>query len=118
MARPNSFLETIIAFLLPYFSAASKDKHEARSEIIDTLACYETRTRAEMLQAAHHRLRHDHPRRSRRSQNRRDVTIHAPPTGAAPTASIAPPCRPKKRSTSVSATKFQPPPPKCRSPST
>src|SRR5271154_1591442 len=29
------------------------DKHEARSEIIDTLACYGTRTRAEMLQAAH-----------------------------------------------------------------
>ena len=53
LSRPNSFLETIIAFLLPYFSAASKDKHEARSEIIDTLASYETRTRAEMLQAAH-----------------------------------------------------------------
>jgi hypothetical protein len=50
---PNSFLETIIASLLPYFSAASMDKHEARSEIIDTLAAYETRTRAEMLQAAH-----------------------------------------------------------------
>ena len=53
MARPNSFLETIIAFLMPYFSAASMDKHEARSEIIDTLASYDTRTRAEMLQAAH-----------------------------------------------------------------
>ena len=51
--QPNSFLETIIAFLLPYFSAASRDKHEARSEILDTLASYETRTRAEMLQAAH-----------------------------------------------------------------
>ena len=51
--RPNSFLETIIAFLLPYFSAAARDKHEARSEIVDTLASYETRTRAEMLQAAH-----------------------------------------------------------------
>ncbi len=50
---PNSFLETIIAFLLPYFSAASRDKHEARSEILDTLAAYETRTRAEMLMAAH-----------------------------------------------------------------
>jgi hypothetical protein len=50
---PNSFLETIIAFLLPYFSVASRDKHEARSEILDTLASYETRTRAEMLQAAH-----------------------------------------------------------------
>src|ERR1700684_570087 len=54
MARPpNSFLETIIAFLLPYFIAASRDKQEARSEILDTLAAYETRTRAEMLQAAH-----------------------------------------------------------------
>ncbi len=54
MARPpNSFLETIIAFLLPYFSAASRDKNEARSEILDTLAGYETRTRAEMLMAAH-----------------------------------------------------------------
>ena len=53
LSRPNSFLETIIAFLLPYFSAASMDKHEARSEIIDTLTSYDTRTRAEMLQAAH-----------------------------------------------------------------
>jgi hypothetical protein len=51
--RPNSFLETIIAFLMPYFIHASRDKQEARSEIIDTLAAYETRTRAEMLQAAH-----------------------------------------------------------------
>src|ERR1700686_3646199 len=54
MARPhNSFLETIIAFLMPYFTGAARDKHEARSEIVDTLAAYETRTRAEMLQAAH-----------------------------------------------------------------
>src|SRR6202795_3005246 len=51
--RSGSFLETIIAFLMPYFSAASRDKHEARAEILDTLACYETRTRAEMLMAAH-----------------------------------------------------------------
>jgi hypothetical protein len=43
MARPpNSFLETIIAFLLPYFIGASRDKHEARSEILDTLTSYET----------------------------------------------------------------------------
>jgi hypothetical protein len=54
MARPpNSFLETIIAFLMPYFIGASRDKQEARSEILDTLTSYETRTRAEMLQAAH-----------------------------------------------------------------
>ena len=32
---------------------AAADIHEARSEIIDTLASYATRTRAEMLQAAH-----------------------------------------------------------------
>ena len=51
--RPNAYLETIIAFLLPYFSAAATDIHEARSEILDTLASYATRTRAEMLQAAH-----------------------------------------------------------------
>src|ERR1700675_2679453 len=51
--RSGSFLETIIAFLLPYFTDAAMDKREARSEIIDTLASYETRTRAEMLQAAH-----------------------------------------------------------------
>jgi hypothetical protein len=51
--RPNAYLETIIAFLLPYFSAAAADIHQARSEIIDTLASYATRTRAEMLQAAH-----------------------------------------------------------------
>jgi hypothetical protein len=51
--RPNSFLETIIAFLMPYFTDAARDKHEARSEIVDTLVAYETRTRAEMLQAAH-----------------------------------------------------------------
>jgi hypothetical protein len=50
---PNAYLETIIAFLMPYFTAAAADIHEARSEIIDTLASYATRTRAEMLQAAH-----------------------------------------------------------------
>ena len=51
--RPGSFLETIIAFLMPYFIDASSDKREARSEILDTLAAYETRTRPEMMQAAH-----------------------------------------------------------------
>jgi hypothetical protein len=51
--RSSAYLETIIAFLLPYFSAAAADLKDARSEIIDTLASYATRTRAEMLQAAH-----------------------------------------------------------------
>jgi hypothetical protein len=50
--RPAAFLETIIAFLIPYFTEAAADMHEARTEIIDTLASYATRTRAEMLQAA------------------------------------------------------------------
>lgn len=50
--RPGAFLETIIAFLLPYFAGAAADMHEARTEILDTLASYATRTRAEMLQAA------------------------------------------------------------------
>src|ERR1700734_809633 len=110
---PNSFLETIIAFLLPYFSAASMDKHEARSEILDTLASYETRTRAEMLQAAHIIAF---------GMTTLDVLAEAKTaemynpcacgTVAAPTPSIAPPCRPKRRSTNVSATNFQPPPPR------
>ncbi len=51
--RSSAYLETIIAFLLPYFSAAAADLKDARSEIIDTLASYATRTRAEMLQAAY-----------------------------------------------------------------
>src|SRR5271165_2318877 len=51
--RPNAYLETIIAFLMPYFATAAADTYEARSEIIDTLASYATRTRAEMLLAAH-----------------------------------------------------------------
>jgi hypothetical protein len=50
--RSSSFFETIIVFLLPYFTDAAMDKREARSEIIDTLASYDTRTRPEMLQAA------------------------------------------------------------------
>ena len=48
----DSFLETIIAFLLPIHRRLPGQR-EARSEILDTLASYETRTRAEMLQAAH-----------------------------------------------------------------
>ena len=50
--KPSAFLETVIAFLLPHFSAAAADIDDARSEIIDTLASYATRTRAELLQAA------------------------------------------------------------------
>jgi hypothetical protein len=49
---PNHFLESIITFLMPYFGIHTSDIRGVRSEIIDTLASYDTRTRAEMLQAA------------------------------------------------------------------
>jgi hypothetical protein len=49
----SAFLESIIAFLLPYVITAAKDARDARTEIIETLEAYATRTRAEMLQAAH-----------------------------------------------------------------
>jgi hypothetical protein len=50
--QPSAFLESIIAFLMPYFSAFAADAEAARSEIIETLGSYATRTRAEMLHAA------------------------------------------------------------------
>jgi hypothetical protein len=50
--QPSAFLESIIAFLMPYFSAFAADADAARNEIIETLASYATRTRAEMLHAA------------------------------------------------------------------
>jgi hypothetical protein len=50
--KPSVFLETIIAFLLPYFTTGTTDPNEARTEILETLASYATHTRAEMLQAA------------------------------------------------------------------
>jgi hypothetical protein len=49
---PSAFLETLIALLLPHFTTAGTDIHDSRREIIETLASYATRTRAEMLQAA------------------------------------------------------------------
>ena len=53
MSHSSAFLESIIAFLLPYVITVAKDARDARNEIIETLASYATRTRAEMLQAAH-----------------------------------------------------------------
>jgi hypothetical protein len=50
--KSNAFLEAIIAYLLPYFALHAKDPQDARSEVIDTLASYATRTAPEMLQAA------------------------------------------------------------------
>jgi hypothetical protein len=53
VSHPSAFLESIIAFLLPYVITAAKDARDARNEIIETLDAYATRTRTEMLQAAH-----------------------------------------------------------------
>jgi hypothetical protein len=50
--QPGAFLETIIAYLLPYFLEAAKNPQEARQEILATLAAYETNNRAELLLAA------------------------------------------------------------------
>ena len=50
--KSSAFLETIVTFLLPYFTIATADSDHARIEIVETLASYAARTRAEMLQAA------------------------------------------------------------------
>jgi hypothetical protein len=50
--QPSLFLESVIAFLMPYFSIHASNVRAARSEILDTIASYDTRIRAEMLQAA------------------------------------------------------------------
>jgi hypothetical protein len=49
---PSPFLETLIRFRLPFFIGTAADMDAARTEILDTLAAYGTRTRAEMLNAA------------------------------------------------------------------
>jgi hypothetical protein len=46
------FIERIIRFLLPYFTAISPDLDLARQEIMETLTSYGARTRSEMLNAA------------------------------------------------------------------
>jgi hypothetical protein len=52
MSPPSPFLETLIRFLLPFFIGTAVDMDAARTEILETLAAYGTRTRAEMLNAA------------------------------------------------------------------
>jgi len=48
----SPFLATMIAFLEPYFVAAGVDLAAARTEIVNTLATYGTRSRAEIIQSA------------------------------------------------------------------
>jgi hypothetical protein len=49
--QATPFLEGMIRFLLPYFLALIPDPAAARAEIIETLASYGARTRAEALNA-------------------------------------------------------------------
>ena len=49
--RLSPFMERMISFLLPYFLGMTPDFSEARAEVLETIAAYGTRTRAEMLQA-------------------------------------------------------------------
>jgi hypothetical protein len=50
--QPSPFLEQLIRFLLPYFTDVCADLEAARGEILETLASYGARTRAELLNAA------------------------------------------------------------------
>jgi hypothetical protein len=49
----TAFMERIIALLMPHFMATAQNQADARSEIIETIAGYATRTRTELLHAAH-----------------------------------------------------------------
>ena len=48
----GAFLESLIRFLMPFFLGTAVDMPAARAEILDTLASYGVRTRAEWLNAA------------------------------------------------------------------
>lgn len=49
--QPSAFLDRLILFLLPHFLAVTPDVEVARAEIVQTIAAYGARTRAEMLNA-------------------------------------------------------------------
>ena len=51
LLQPSAFLDRLILFLLPYFLTVTPDVELARAEIVQTLASYGARTRAEMLSA-------------------------------------------------------------------
>jgi hypothetical protein len=50
--KPSRFLERLVNLLIPYFLQICPDFDSARDEILETLASYGPRTRAEMLCAA------------------------------------------------------------------
>jgi hypothetical protein len=51
-APVSAFLERLITLLMPYFITLASDPQTARTEIIETIASYGARTRAEMVNAA------------------------------------------------------------------
>jgi hypothetical protein len=48
----SPFLDRLVLFLMPYFIAVAPDRATARAEILETLAAYGARTRAELFTAA------------------------------------------------------------------
>jgi hypothetical protein len=49
--QASPFLERLIRFLIPFFVSVTADSEAARAEILETLASYGARTRAELLNA-------------------------------------------------------------------
>jgi hypothetical protein len=49
--QTGPFLERLIRFLIPFFTGVTPDSEAARTEILETLASYGARTRAELLNA-------------------------------------------------------------------
>jgi hypothetical protein len=52
LLRPGPFRSRLILFLLPYFLAVTSDYDIASAEVLETLASYGARTRAELINAA------------------------------------------------------------------
>jgi hypothetical protein len=49
--RPGPFLNRLVIYLLPYFLAVTSDEEKAKADILETLASYGARTRAELVKA-------------------------------------------------------------------
>jgi hypothetical protein len=49
--RPGPFLNRVVIYLMPYFTAVTADEDKAEAEVLETLASYGARTRAELLKA-------------------------------------------------------------------
>jgi hypothetical protein len=49
--RPGPFLNRLVIYLLPYFLAVTADQAKAEAEVLETLASYGARTRAELVKA-------------------------------------------------------------------